>query len=77
MKKITKILFTILLASTFVGCQEFLDVNTNPDKVSSVDVSLILPGAQTSMMATFGGSYHNLGGFWAQYYTQSPDAGQY
>ncbi len=76
MKKITKILFVLLLTSTF-GCQEFLDVNTNPDKVSDVDISLMLPGAQTSMMATFGGAFHNLGGFWAQYYTQSPDAGQY
>lgn len=77
MKNIFKILFTIVFASTFVGCDEFLDVNTNPDKVSGVDISLMLPGAQTSMMATFGGSFHNLGGFWAQYYTQSPDAGQY
>ncbi len=75
MKKIT-ILLLVFLTST-IGCKEFVDVNSDPDALGDVDISLMLPGAQTSMMATFGGSYHNLGGFWAQYYTQSPDAGQY
>jgi hypothetical protein len=76
MKKITQIILLVFLTSS-IGCKEFLDVNQGPDTLSDVDISLVLPGAQTSMMATFGGSYHNLGGFWAQYYTQSPDAGQY
>jgi hypothetical protein len=29
------------------------------------------------MAVTVGGSFHNRGSFWAQYSTQSPDAGQY
>lgn len=59
------------------GCNEFLDINTNPNNPADASIDLILPAAQTSVMVTVGGSYHNLGGFWAQYYTQSPDAGQY
>lgn len=76
MKKVFNILFIslILLGS---GCKEFLDVNDDPNNPTDASVDLILPGAQASLMATFGGSYHNLGGFWAQYYTQAPDAGQY
>lgn len=76
MKNIFKILFVALLASTY-GCEKFLDVNENENKVRAVSMELALPGAQASMAATFGGSFHNLGGFWSQYYTQSPDAGQY
>mgnify|MGYP001024458738 FL=1 len=76
MKNIYKMIFVALLASTY-GCEKFLDVNENEDKVRAVSMQLSLPGAQASMAATFGGSFHNLGGFWSQYYTQSPDAGQY
>jgi len=76
MKNIFKIVFVTLLASTY-GCEKFLDVNENQDSVRAVGMELQLPGAQASMAGTFGGSYHNLGSFWAQYSTQSPDAGQY
>lgn len=76
MKKLYSLLFVglVLLGS---GCKEFLDVNNDPNNPTDASIDLILPGAQASLMATFGGSYHNLGGFWAQYYTQAPDAGQY
>ena len=76
MKNIFKIVFVALLASTY-GCKKFLDVNENQDSVRAVGMNLQLPGAQASMAGTFGGSFHNLGSFWAQYSTQSPDAGQY
>ena len=76
MKNIFKVLFLsfIIISS---GCNEFLDINEDPNNPTDASIDLILPGAQASIMVTFGGSYHNLGGFWAQYYTQAPDAGQY
>jgi len=76
MKNIFKVLFiSVILISS--GCNEFFDINESPNNPADVTIDLILPAAQTSVAVTFGGSYHNLGGFWAQYYTQSPDAGQY
>ena len=76
MKNTLKVLFLsfVLVAS---GCKEFLDINEDPNNPLDATIDLILPSAQTSLMVTIGGSYHNLGGFWSQYYTQAPDAGQY
>ena len=59
------------------GCKEFLDINESPNNPADASIDLLLPSAQTSMMVTFGGDYATLAGFWAQYYTQAPDAGQY
>ncbi len=76
MKNIFKVLFlSLILVST--SCNEYLDVNTDPNNPSDASIDLMLPGAQSSMMVTFGGDYNTLGGFWTQFYTQSPDAGQY
>lgn len=76
MKNIVKALFLSTIIIT-AGCNEFYDINTSPNNPADASIDLVLPAAQASVAVTFGGSYHNLGGFWAQYYTQSPDAGQY
>ena len=75
--KIVSKLIAIVFVLTATSCNEFFDINDDPNNPTDASIDLILPGAQTSVMVTFGGSYHNLGGFWAQYYTQAPDAGQY
>ncbi|MFY0644790.1 MAG: SusD/RagB family nutrient-binding outer membrane lipoprotein [Bacteroidia bacterium] len=76
MKNLYKVLFlSLILVST--SCNEFFDINDDPNNPSDVSIDLLLPGAQSSMMVTFGGDYGTLGGYWAQYYTQAPDAGQY
>jgi len=77
MNNILKYTLISMLAFSFFGCKDYLDVNTDPNNPQDVSVDFILPGAQASVAATFGGSFHNLGGFWAQYYTQSPTASQY
>ena len=77
MNNILKYTLISMLAFSFFGCKDYLDVNTDPNNPQDVSVDFILPGAQVSVAATFGGSFHNLGGFWAQYYTQSPTASQY
>jgi hypothetical protein len=61
----------------FAGCKDYLDVNTDPNNPKDATLDLILPVGISSIGIQIGGSYHNLGGFWSQYYTQSPDAGQY
>jgi hypothetical protein len=66
-----------MTAIGLTSCKDFFDVNEDPNNPTDAPVELILPAAQASVAYTVGGSYHNLGGFWAQYYTQSPDAGQY
>lgn len=44
MKKFSKLIYTLLLVSvTLTGCDDYLDVNTSEDTVSTVSADLILP----------------------------------
>ena len=77
MKKISNYILIGVFALTLFGCEKYLDVNTDPNNPQDVTADFILPAAQTSVAITMGNSYFNLGGFWSQYYTQSPTASQY
>jgi len=70
----TVILFSI---AAFVSCSDELDINTNPNNPPAITAGLALSSAETSLITVTGGDLTNLGGFWAQYYTQAPSAGQY
>ena len=76
-----KIFRIIAVASVFVwstsSCEKYLDVNDDPNKTEFASLDVVLPAAQASTCIHVGGELFNLGGFWAQYHTQSPDAGQY
>ncbi|MGB0175887.1 MAG: SusD/RagB family nutrient-binding outer membrane lipoprotein, partial [Owenweeksia sp.] len=76
-----KIFRIIAIASVFVwsatSCEKYLDVNDDPNKTEFASLDVVLPAAQASTCIHVGGELYNLGGFWAQYHTQSPDAGQY
>ena len=77
-KKINKLFaFIGIFAIALTGCKDYLDVNTDPNNPTDATIDLILPVGISSVGIQLGGSFHNLGGFWSQYYTQSPDAGQY
>lgn len=76
MKNIYKILF-LSLAVIFASCEDELDINTNPNFPNEITPGLALTSAQGSLATVMGGELTNLGGFWSQYYTQSPVASQY
>lgn len=76
MKNIFKIVILFSLA-VFVSCDENLDINTNPNNPPEINAGLALASAETSLVTVMGGELTNLGGFWAQYYTQAPSASQY
>lgn len=76
MKNIFKILFLSLVVLS-TSCEDELDINTNPNFPPEITPGLALTSAQTSLATVVGGELTNLGGFWSQYYTQSPSASQY
>lgn len=77
MKKQYK-LFTILLAILFVtACDDYLDINHDPDASEEASLDLVFPAAMASTAYVVGTSYQILGGFWAQYWTQNNTANQY
>jgi hypothetical protein len=75
MKKIFIFLFIIPLF--FTSCEEWLDVNTDPNTPSDVPSELILPAAEASIATRLGGNIFNFSGIFAQYWTQAPEANQY
>lgn len=75
MKKL--ILYLFLISFISMSCEDWLDVNTDPNTPSEVSNELILPAAEASIATRLGGNMFNFGGFFAQYWTQAPEANQY
>lgn len=76
MKKILN-LFLVSLAIVATSCSDDLDINTNPNTPPEINAGLALSAAEGSIATVLGGEFFNLGGMYAQYYTQAPGAGQY
>ncbi|PWJ40982.1 SusD/RagB family nutrient-binding outer membrane lipoprotein [Sediminitomix flava] len=74
------ILASLLSASlVFTSCEDWLDVNTDPNKLSELDQpEVVIPTAQVSIANTMMGWDMGLtGAIWSQYYTQSHNASQF
>lgn len=76
MKNIFKILLLFSLA-VFTSCEEDLNINTDPNSPAEINAGLALASAQASLITVVGGDLTNIGGFYAQYHTQAPNASQY
>lgn len=66
-----------LATISFAGCKKFLDINENPNLPIEADPALLLPSAQAAIANALGNELQIYGGYWAQYWTQSPSASQY
>lgn len=74
MKRITYIIGLMFL---FSSCENWLDVNIDADVPTKVPGEMLLPSAQVGLATCLGGELFNTGGFFAQYWTQAPEAQQY
>ncbi len=75
MNKITIILGVLIIL--LQGCDDFLDVNENPNYPKEVEDYLILPSAQASVANVFSADYGLLGSFWSQHWVQNNTSSQY
>ena len=75
MKKYILILFVGLIS--FVSCENFLDINDDPNYPTDVPVALVLPAAQNAIAEALGDEIYNFGGIFSQYIDQAPEANQY
>lgn len=68
-----------ILSGTFTSCEDYLDVNKNPNypDESQVTVTTLLPSAFTGSAAVMGYLYQLYGSMWSQHYTQNPSSSQY
>ncbi|MGL5682543.1 MAG: SusD/RagB family nutrient-binding outer membrane lipoprotein [Marinifilaceae bacterium] len=67
----------VLLALVTTACGDWLDVNTSKDVPTVVPGEMVLPSAQLSLSVVLGGELSECGGFFAQYWVQSPEQQQY
>ncbi|HEY3387398.1 MAG TPA: SusD/RagB family nutrient-binding outer membrane lipoprotein [Saprospiraceae bacterium] len=77
MKNILASLFGFLLMMSLVSCNDFLDINDDPNNPSEVPAALTLPSAQLNMAVALNADYAVVGGLWAQHWAQSHVASQY
>jgi hypothetical protein len=75
--KLTIIATIIVFGISSFGCKKYLDVNKNPNQAAQVTVDLLLPSAEANIATVVGYNFSVFGGFWAQYWTQSPNSSQY
>lgn len=66
-----------MLVVGLVGCNDYLDVNTDPNNQASTTNELLIPSGQAYIAAVVGGDMHNTASFFAQYMEQAPEANQY
>ncbi|QQS50553.1 MAG: SusD/RagB family nutrient-binding outer membrane lipoprotein [Bacteroidota bacterium] len=77
MIKTKQIFSTLFLVICLLSCENWLDVNQNPDAPLEVDYQQLLPAGTSSLAYVMGGRYQVLGALWSQHWTQSPGASQY
>lgn len=77
MKNIIISLFALLLTVSIISCDDFLDINDDPNNPSNVPATLTLPSSQMKIATVLAGDYAVVGGIWAQHWTQSHVASQY
>jgi hypothetical protein len=72
---------SLLLAAVFLvsttACDDYLDVNTDPNNPTVADVNLVLPSGQAAVAFVVGGQFNILGGVLAQYWTPPQGGNQY
>ena len=70
MKKIIS-LFVIILG--FTSCEQYLDINKDPNSPSEENVSssMIFPAAEMNLAASYGNFLRIIGGYYAQHYAQN------
>ena len=67
----------LFLLAGVSSCRRYLNVNQNPNGTPVATVQTLLPAAQLQMASALGVDLEIDGSFWAEYWTQNPNASQY
>lgn len=75
--KIIKINIFIIVILTIVSCDDFLDINQNPEQAQEVPANLSIPAGIAQIAGALSGQYSIFGGIWSQHWAQNPTSAQY
>lgn len=76
MKK-TLIIIAAALGLTLTSCNNWLDINTNPNYIADADMKMLLPTIQLQTVVKVGYDLSLYGSFWSQYVVQCSTTNQY
>ena len=68
---------TLALGLTFTSCDNYLDINTNPNYPGTATMSTLLPSVGASTITQLGLNGDLIGSMWMQYVTQGNSTNQY
>lgn len=71
------LILALVFTVGFSSCKKFLDINQNPNNPESTTPDLLLPTVELAVGQIVGNSFQINGNFYAQYWTQNPNAPQY
>jgi len=76
MKKILALLF---IGFCMISCQDWLDINVDPNRPGNNDITVeeVLPQVELSLAVSYGGVLHNQGSFFVQYFDQAVGASNF
>jgi hypothetical protein len=68
-----KVLLLVTIILTLSSCEQYLDINKDPNSPSEENVSagMIFPGAEMNLAASYGNFLRIVGGYYAQHYAQN------
>lgn len=79
MKNTIKTIFTAAAAGILASCSGFLDINQNPNSPAEENMSadMIFPAAEMNLATGYGYFLRNVGGYFAQHYSQLSGTSNY
>lgn len=63
--------------SSLTSCNDFLDINENPNNPDTASPELLLPTVEASISQIVGNNFQIFGNIWGQYWTQNNTSSQY
>lgn len=72
-----KIFLALLIAVSLASCNDWLDINRDPNQPSDVDPELVLAQTELALANTYGGVLHNQASFIVQYYVNRVGASNF
>lgn len=71
------LIVAVCLSTLFTACDDYLDVNDDPDAILENPGVFLLPSIEASISSAIGGTLALHGSIWSQYYNQNNTANQY
>ena len=67
--KIKPLLLVVAFVASLTSCQKVLDINTDPNNLTTATPELVLPSGQVMLASAVGNQWNFIGSMWAQYWT--------